>query len=90
MAERQKKFGIDPRTHELILGTWRLRLPQSRAVRIALGSALILGGCVGFLPVLGFWMVPLGFIVLSHDLAFVRRQRRRLSVWWARRRETSS
>ncbi|HTO30665.1 MAG TPA: hypothetical protein VL202_05755 [Pararhizobium sp.] len=89
MAGRQKKFGIDPQTHNLILGTWRLRLPQSRGVRIALGSMLIVGGCLGFLPVLGFWMVPLGFIVLSHDLAFVRRQRRRLSVWWARRRQTS-
>jgi len=91
MAEPQKtkKFGIDAGTHELILGSWRLRLPQSRALRIALGAVLLFGGILGFLPVLGFWMVPLGLIVLSHDLAFVRRQRRRLSVWWARKRQTS-
>jgi hypothetical protein len=88
--QKTKKFGIDARTHELILGSWRLRLPQSRGVRIALGGALIFGGILGFLPVLGFWMVPLGFVVLSHDLAFVRRLRRRLSIWWARRRQTSS
>jgi len=92
MAESQKtkKFGIDPSTHELILGSWRLQLPQSRAWRIALGAVLIFGGILGFLPFLGFWMIPLGLIVLSHDLAFVRRQRRRLSVWWARKRETTN
>jgi len=91
MAEPQKtkKFGIDATTHELIIGSWRLPLPQSRAWRIALGAVLLFGGILGFLPVLGFWMVPLGLIVLSHDLAFVRRQRRRLSVWWARKRQAS-
>ncbi|TRL38471.1 MULTISPECIES: hypothetical protein [Rhizobium] len=61
-------------------------MPQSRAGRIVLGAGLVGGGCLGFLPVLGFWMIPLGLIVLSQDLAFVRRRRRRLSVWWARRR----
>jgi len=37
--------------------------------------------------VLGFWMIPLGLLVLSHDFATVRRWRRRLTVWWARRRQ---
>ena len=86
----KKKFGIDARTHELVIGTWRMRLPQSRLLRISIGGALIFGGILGFLPVLGFWMVPLGLIVLSHDLAFIRRKRRRLSVWWARKRQASS
>jgi purine-cytosine permease-like protein len=61
-------------------------LPRSRAGRVALGAALVVGGFVGFLPVLGFWMIPLGLIVLSIDLALVRRHRRRLQVWWGRRR----
>lgn len=60
-------------------------MPRSRVGRIATGSALVVGGTVGFLPVLGFWMIPLGLIVLSHDLPVVRRQRRRLAVWWASR-----
>lgn len=92
MAEPQKtkKFGIDARTHELVIGTWRMRLPQSRLLRLAIGGVLIFGGILGFLPVLGFWMIPLGLIVLSHDLAFVRRQRRRLSVWWARKWQASN
>ncbi|KQV31468.1 hypothetical protein ASE23_06445 [Rhizobium sp. Root73] len=92
MAEQRKtkKFGIDARAHELIIGTWRMRLPQSRLLRISIGAALIFGGILGFLPVLGFWMIPLGLLVLSHDLAFVRRKRRRLSVWWARKWPASS
>ncbi|MNY37207.1 hypothetical protein D3C86_1717530 [compost metagenome] len=61
-------------------------MPRSRVGRIATGSALVVGGTLGFLPILGFWMVPLGLIVLSHDLPAVRRRRRRLAVWWASRR----
>jgi len=53
--------------------------------RVALGAALIVGGLVGFLPILGFWMLPLGLLILSIDLALVRRHRRRLQVWWGRR-----
>ena len=41
----------------------------------------------GFLPVLGFWMVPLGLLVLSYEFAAVRRHRRRLVVWWEKRRQ---
>jgi len=56
------------------------------AVRIVTGVLLCLFGLVGFLPILGFWMLPLGLLVLSYDLPFVRRARRRFQVWWARRR----
>jgi hypothetical protein len=65
-------------------------LPGNRVVRIALGVVLILLGLVGFLPVLGFWMVPLGLIVLSVDVPFIRRLNRRVSVfvsrWWTGRK----
>ena len=88
MVARQSKtyFGVDPITREIVLGTWRLRLPQSRALRVLIGLLLIAGGILGFLPILGFWMVPLGLLVLSHDSPFVRRQRRKLQVWWASRK----
>ena len=59
-------------------------LPKSRAVRVGLGILLVAGGIVGFLPVLGFWMIPLGLLVLSVDLPIVRRWRRQLTVWWHR------
>jgi uncharacterized membrane protein len=62
-------------------------LPQGRWQRIALGVALVLGGIVGFLPILGFWMIPLGLFVLSLELASVRRLRRRLIVRFSKRRE---
>ena len=60
-------------------------LPRSKPLRISLGVALVLGGMIGFLPVLGFWVVPLGIIVLSVDLPVARRLRRRSVVWWERR-----
>jgi hypothetical protein len=66
--------------------TGYLHLPKSRAIRVILGLALIIGGVLGFLPVLGFWMIPLGLLVLSVDLPVVRRWRRRLELWWGRRK----
>lgn len=58
-----------------------------RWVRMTIGAALLLGGVLGFLPVLGFWMFPLGLLVLSYDLPMVRRWRRRAAVAWYRRRQ---
>jgi hypothetical protein len=85
----KRHFGIDPRSGKLALGAWRIPMPRSRLGRIGLGSALMVGGTLGFLPVLGFWMLPLGFIVLSNDIAFIRRRRRRLVIWWSRRKRGS-
>lgn len=67
----------------------RLKLPESRIVRLGLGVALIIGGLLGFLPVVGFWMLPLGLAVLSVDIPWVRRQRRKVAIWWGRRRQSS-
>lgn len=61
-------------------------MPRSRGSRIAVGVLLVAGGILGFLPVLGFWMIPLGLLVLSYEFAMVRRHRRRFVVWWQRRR----
>lgn len=60
------------------------RIPSYRPARIALGIVLILGGLAGFLPILGFWMIPLGVVVLSVDFPFIRRMRRRFMVWFGR------
>lgn len=61
-------------------------MPRSRGLRVAIGALLILFGIFGFLPVLGFWMIPLGILVLSYEFATVRRWRRRFEIWWAERR----
>ena len=80
----------DPRlrsmAHKVRLFNRHRHLPQSKPIRIGLGILLIVGGLVGFLPVLGFWMIPLGLLVLSVDLPIVRRWRRQLTVWWHRRK----
>jgi hypothetical protein len=55
-------------------------LPKSRLLRILIGVLLVLLGLVGFLPILGFWMIPLGLIVLSIDIPVIRRWRRQLEV----------
>ncbi|TIT78977.1 MAG: hypothetical protein E5W56_11835, partial [Mesorhizobium sp.] len=47
-------------------------MPRSRGLRIAIGVLLTIGGILGFLPILGFWMVPLGLLVLSYEFALVR------------------
>jgi hypothetical protein len=67
------------------LGNRRLPLPRSRLLRIAIGVVLVTFGLLGFLPVLGFWMVPLGLLVLSVDIPRVRRWRRRFAVWFSRK-----
>ncbi len=61
-------------------------MPASRLGRIVVGTLLVIGGILGFLPVLGFWMIPLGLMVLSVDFPFVRRFRRKMETrigrWW--------
>jgi len=64
------------------IGKKTYKLPGSRILRTLLGLVLILGGLLWFLPVVGFWMLPLGLAVLSIDFPFVRRLRRRFEVWW--------
>ena len=61
-------------------GNRQFVLPGSRIARIIIGLLLIVGGVLGFLPVLGFWMIPLGLVVLSIDLPIVRRWRRRATI----------
>ena len=61
-------------------------MPRSRRMRVAIGVVLVILGMFGFLPVLGFWMIPVGILVLSYEFASLRRFRRRFEIWWAERR----
>ena len=72
--------------HKVRLLNRDFHLPKSKPIRIGLGILLVAGGLMGFLPVLGFWMIPLGLLVLSVDLPIVRRWRRQFTVWWHRRK----
>lgn len=81
-------MGAPPERRISIFGR-EFAMPRSRAARIAIGIALIVFGVFGFLPILGFWMIPLGLLVLSYEFASVRRWRRRAVVRWERWRRKS-
>ena len=71
-----------------------LRKNRYRYLRVPLALGLILGGFVGFLPVLGFWMLPAGLLLLAIDVPLLRpvvsaamiRGRRRIELWRRRLR----
>ncbi len=67
-------------TRRVRIGNHSLKVPGSLLARRLLGAGLVIGGILGFLPILGFWMVPLGLIILSVDSSIVRRWRRRMEV----------
>jgi hypothetical protein len=60
-------------------------MPQSRLVRVCIGGLFVFFGLFGFLPILGFWMIPVGLLILSYEFAMIRRWRRRFAVRWGRR-----
>jgi hypothetical protein len=46
--------------------------PAPKAVRVPLGAALVAGGVVGFLPIVGYWMLPVGLVILARDVPPLR------------------
>jgi len=66
--------------------SWALQAPPP--LRWGVGLLLIVGGAFGFLPVLGFWMVPLGVLLLAVGSPKLREMTkaaiRRSRVWWTR------
>ena len=67
--------------HSMARAVRWLRQPSSTWVRIPSGLALIVFGAVGFLPLVGFWMIPLGLLLIAHDVAFLRSPIARLLAW---------
>lgn len=63
-----------------------LKRTKNHWLRKSVGVLLVTGGLLGFLPVLGYWMLPLGLALLAVDFAPARRINRRLLVWWGRQR----
>jgi len=58
-----------------------LRQPSRRWLRIPIGALLTLGGVLGFLPALGFWMIPIGLTLLADDVQMLRSVRSRILDW---------
>ncbi len=87
--------GVDDRPLERLLtalpsGIRRLLTrvlhPQASWVRRPLGVIMVVGGLCGFLPILGFWMLPVGLIFIGEDIPVVKRLTLRalgaLQGWW--------
>ena len=64
-------IGDKPLARKITIFGRHFRMPRSRWLRILIGIGLIVLGIFGFLPVLGFWMVPLGLLVLSYEFHLV-------------------
>ena len=62
-----------------------LRQPSSRWVRIPAGMLLIVGSFLAVLPIFGLWMLPLGMVLLSQDVPFIKTLIDRLLAWVERR-----
>lgn len=60
------------RTPRLRLAVQSLIHGRLRALRIPVALTLIAAGMVGFLPVVGFWMIPLGLMLLAVDIPALR------------------
>lgn len=63
------------------LGLWHATRRLRRPTRPMVGIALCIGGVFGFLPILGFWMLPLGLAVLAIEVPGFRD---RIDAWVAR------
>lgn len=64
----------------------RLRRPRARWVRLPVAALLIPGGFLGFLPVFGLWMLPLGLLLLAVDIPALQHLLHRFINWLAVKR----
>lgn len=67
-----------------------LKSSEHHWVRKIVGTVLVLFGLIGFMPVVGFWMIPLGLALLAVDFPIIRRFNRRVVKWWQKLRRRVS
>ena len=97
MTRRERRFQRQFDALERLVP--QLRAPLSRLrrnswfpIRFPLAILFTFGGLLWFLPIMGFWMLPLGLLLLAIDLprlrgpisAFVIRARRIGKRWFRR------
>ena len=83
-------FDTEAQKLERRLPRWAARMlhwtrTSSIWLRLPIAILLMAGGVLGFLPVLGFWMVPLGLVLLAQDVPFLRPPMARLFAWTNRK-----
>jgi hypothetical protein len=57
------------------------RDPAKRRHRLPLGILCLIGGLFWFLPVVGLWLLPVGLVLIAHDVPRLRRPVARLMLW---------
>lgn len=77
---KSDEFLVRMLRHAHYVGRRRLR----RGLRTVAGIGLMAGGVFGFLPVLGFWMFPLGLFLVILDIPGTQRA---LTRWLYRQRD---
>lgn len=88
-VKKNSSYDLD---HELLLFEQKLprvfarlidwvRRPTSRLVRLPLGCLLVVGGLLGFLPIFGFWMLPLGLLLIARDVPAIEPPLARFFAW---------
>lgn len=72
MSRTERRFARQIARLQRIAPRLGTTLDPGSKLRIPIALVLILGGLLGFLPVLGFWMLPLGLLILAIDLKALR------------------
>jgi hypothetical protein len=86
---KKRHYDLD---HELLLFEQKLpsfvagifdwvRRPTSRLIRLPMGGLLVIGGIFGFMPILGFWMLPLGLLLIARDVPSLEPPLARMFAW---------
>ena len=83
LRKLQRRRVLTASTYLMLKRSTRYLPPIIRGV---LGLCLTMLGVLGFLPVLGFWMIPLGLALLATDLPPLARWIKS-QVWRSRRRQ---
>ena len=80
-AEHPKRLFDPDRLLDTLDGfeAWNAR--QWAWLRIPLGILLCLGAVLSILPVFGLWMLPLGLLILSEDVPWIKTRREKFEYW---------
>jgi hypothetical protein len=62
-----------------------LRDPKARTVRLTVGVVLIILSFFWFLPIIGIEFLPIGLLLVAHDIPFLRKPVARGFIWLERK-----
>ena len=61
------------------------RKDLAKWARIAIGSTLVIAGVCSFVPIWGYWKIPVGLLLLAKDIPFLRGPMIRFVDWGERK-----